>query len=402
MSKYFLYIIITLVLSYCSPKSQSLIYRQDVFENNLSLISEENSIIEKAVDILRIKSDEVIKKDIKSVTFKEKIPPGGTKNDYWSIALYWWPDPNKSDGLPYINKDGMVNLESKSIRDKEYLYDLFGDMELMGLAYVYFKDEKYVDHAVKLLKAWFINNETKMNPNLNFGQSIPGVNNGRITGIIDTRGLMHLLESVLVLKNSPNWDKEIDKGLKIWVDNYLNWMLHSELGKQGKNLPNNIGTAYDNQVIYYNLFLGKNQSAIHYIKSTLPVRLDVQFDADGSQPHELSRSKSWDYSRANLEEWMRLVRLAENVDFDLFNFETNSGRSVKKAYNWLKIYGTAEKKWEYQQITYTNIPKSFERIENQIRSLRYNKNIDTIGSTIRTREKIVAVNDFNFKNFLIH
>jgi hypothetical protein len=402
MNKSFFIIPFILVLFCCSPKPTSLIYRQDVFQNKLGLISEEDSLMLKAIEILRVKGDEVINKDINSVTFKEKVPPGGTKNDYWSIAPYWWPDPAKPDGLPYINRDGRVNPESKSIRDKEFLYEVFNDMELLGLSYVYFKDEKYVDHAVKLVKAWFIDSETKMNPNLNFGQSIPGVNNGRITGIIDTRGLMNLLESVLQLRNSPNWDMQTDQGLNNWVNSYLNWMLYSDLGKQGKNLNNNIGTAYDNQVIYYMLFLGKKLNAKQYISNTLPGRLDVQFEADGSQPHELKRTKSWDYSRANLEEWMRLVRLAENVDFDLFNYETKSGRSVRKAYEWLKPYGTGDKKWEFEQITNTNIQRSFDRIDTQVRSSRYGRNVDSSRSGNRSRATTAVVNESNFKFFLIN
>lgn len=398
----FYYFTFILLLSYCSPKPTSLLYRQDVFENNISLIAEEDTLIAKAIEILKVKSEEVLKKEINSVTFKEKSPPGGSKNDFWSIAPYWWPDPSKPDGLPYINRDGRVNPESKSIKDKQYLLEVCNDMELMGLAYIYLKDEKYVEHADKIINSWFIDSKTKMNPNLNFGQSIPGVNNGRITGIIETRQLMTLLESVLALRKSLNWKEETDKGLDIWVNSYLDWMLNSEIGRQGKNLNNNIGTAYDNQVIYFMLFLGKNQIARQYIETTLPKRLDVQFEEDGSQPHELARTKSWDYSRANLEEWMRLVRLAENVDFDLFNYETKSGRSVRKAYEWLKPYGTGEKKWEFEQITNTNIQRSFERIDNQVRSARYSRNIETSRSSNRSNRINAIVNESNFKSFLIN
>ena len=42
---------------------------------------------------------------------KEKTPSSGDKHDYMSQARYFWPDPAKPDGLPYINRDGISNPE---------------------------------------------------------------------------------------------------------------------------------------------------------------------------------------------------------------------------------------------------------------------------------------------------
>ena len=46
-----------------------------------------------------------------SVTQKTLSPPSGDKHDYRSVGPYWWPDPEKPDGLPYTRKDGQVNPE---------------------------------------------------------------------------------------------------------------------------------------------------------------------------------------------------------------------------------------------------------------------------------------------------
>ena len=40
-----------------------------------------------------------------------KTPASGDKHDYMSQARYFWPDPAKPDGLPYINRDGISNPE---------------------------------------------------------------------------------------------------------------------------------------------------------------------------------------------------------------------------------------------------------------------------------------------------
>ena len=34
-----------------------------------------------------------------------------------SVGPYWWPDPSKPDGLPYIRKDGHKNPERGKIGD---------------------------------------------------------------------------------------------------------------------------------------------------------------------------------------------------------------------------------------------------------------------------------------------
>src|SRR5512142_174353 len=49
-----------------------------------------------------------------SVIQKSRVPPSGDKHDYLSFGPYWWPDPKKPNGLPYIRRDGEVNPESRT------------------------------------------------------------------------------------------------------------------------------------------------------------------------------------------------------------------------------------------------------------------------------------------------
>src|SRR6185436_13422437 len=52
-----------------------------------------------------------------SVVTKAVTPPSGDKHDYMSQAPYFWPNPAKPDGLPYINRDGERNPEINKITD---------------------------------------------------------------------------------------------------------------------------------------------------------------------------------------------------------------------------------------------------------------------------------------------
>ncbi len=61
----------------------------------------------------------------------------------------------------------------------------------LGAAHKITADDRYVIKAAQLLKVFFLDLKTRMNPNLQFAQAIPGVSFGRGIGIIDT---LHLIE----------------------------------------------------------------------------------------------------------------------------------------------------------------------------------------------------------------
>ena len=64
-----------------------------------------------------------------SVMDKSVTPPSGDKHDYMSQAPYFWADPSKPNGLPYIRRDGEHNPEIKKITD----HDEFGRMNRSNL-----------------------------------------------------------------------------------------------------------------------------------------------------------------------------------------------------------------------------------------------------------------------------
>ncbi len=136
-----------------------------------------------------------------SVMDKPFTPPSGDKHDYVSVGPYWWPDPKKEDGLPYIRKDGEVNPE-RSKYDNVGMGQVTRHATTLAYAYWFTGDELYAAHAAKLVRAWYMDPATRMNPNLNFGQAIPGRTKGRGIGIIDTTHLPRLLDAAQLLKGS--------------------------------------------------------------------------------------------------------------------------------------------------------------------------------------------------------
>ena len=56
------------------------------------------------LDAVHAEADEAMAVGPYSVMDEDETPPSGDKHDYMSLAPYWWPDPAKPNGLPYIRR----------------------------------------------------------------------------------------------------------------------------------------------------------------------------------------------------------------------------------------------------------------------------------------------------------
>lgn len=303
-----------------------------------------------ALNKLLAEADAALKRGPFSVMDKKLVPPSGDKHDYMSLGPYWWPDPDKPDGKPYIRRDGEVNPESRtSDTDRPTLEKMIEAVQTLALAYHFSGDKKYAEHAAKLLRVWFLEAATKMNPHLEYGQAIPGVSKGRGIGIIDTRNLPEMLDYVALIETSPSWSKADNNGLKQWFSDYLNWLLTSKNGRDEADEHNNHGTWYDVQVTGFALLVGKPEIAKKALERA-KTRLVKHIEPDGKQPHELARTKSFSYSAMNLVGFFHLADYGKAVGVDLWNFTSEDGRTLRAALDYLAPYADGQNKWPHPQI----------------------------------------------------
>jgi hypothetical protein len=293
-----------------------------------------------------------------SVMDKDDAPPSGDKHDYLSYARYWWPNPNTKNGLPYIRRDGKTNEDLLAKGDRVPIGKMYDDVETLALAGYLFQDERYSNHAVLLIRTWFLDPATRMNPHLRYGQAVPGQKEGRGAGIIDTRYFIRVLDSVALLQQTNAWSDADQAALVAWMREYLDWLQHDPLAQDEASERNNHGTWYDAQVAAIALFVGEREIARKIVDGAKLKRIDRCLEPDGRQPEELGRTKSLHYSVFNLSAMAVLGRIGEQLDVDLWKYESSDGRSLRRALNFVMPYLAGEKEWPHEQIEEIDIGTS--------------------------------------------
>ncbi|CEM11993.1 unnamed protein product [Vitrella brassicaformis CCMP3155] len=282
-----------------------------------------------------------------------------------SLARYWWPNVTKENpsGLPYINIDGKTNPEIHSVPDYKNLRDLFLSVERLGLGYYFLEDERYAKDAVEKIRVWFLDDDTRMNPHLEYAQIVRGHPRGRRQGVVDMSVSYQLFDGIALIKNSKHWTEQDENGMQAWFEEYIDWQTNSNHGKKESARNNNHGLLYDVQYISTALFLKETDLANRKARMALEKRIGVQIDHTGVQKHEVKRATSWFYSLFGLNAQLLLARVAANVEVDNYHYVAKSGGSIKKAIDFLIPHGLSHgKKWPFSNQGGFNMDRLVEHL----------------------------------------
>lgn len=308
-----------------------------------------NKVTTENIKQLAKQGDKILGQQFGSVMDKKFIPPCGNMHEYMSMARYYWPDPTKPDGKPYIKKDGQKNPANDLVSDDKNFDDMVAAVNTLSWAYFFTNDEKYAAKSIGLLRFWFLDTATLMLPSLNHAQIRTGIDTGVSTGIIDTHNLPQVVDAIGLLRSSKYWKTSDETGMKQWFSQYLLWLRTSKNGKKESEAPNNHGTFYDVQIAIIALYCGENTVANNMLQTGF-ARIASQIEADGKQPLELARTASLGYSTFNLEAWFSFANAAKTQGVDLWHYQTTDGKSLRKAIDFLMPFVTEGKPWPYQQI----------------------------------------------------
>jgi beta-galactosidase len=299
-----------------------------------------------AIDRERIMkvADAALKMKPLSITkFPAKLSEGGP-NDFYSNGDYWWPDPTKPNGLPYIQRDGESNPNNFS-QHRLAMRDLRDAVDALAAAYKVTGDDRYVTKAVELLRVFFLDPQTRMNPSLRYAQAIPGKTPGRGIGIIDALHLIEIPVAIQAMQKSSAFPPEVLAGLKQWFGELADWMVTSKNGKEEAATKNNHAVAYYLQLAVYARFTGDEAKLAECRRQFEEVFVPNQMAADGSFPAELERTKPYGYSIFQLDNMATLCQVLSNDSDDLWAFELADGRGIRRAMAYLYPFLADKSKW---------------------------------------------------------
>jgi len=294
-------------------------------------------------------ADQALNAPTYSVVDKTRVPPSGDKHDYMSMGPYWWPDPKQPNGEPYIRRDGAVNPERNTDAFDATTMDRMGNaVEALSLAYYFSDDRRYALKAAELVRAWFTDPATRMNPNAKFAQGVPGRTPGRGAGVLDTTRLTRVVEGIGLITPAKALNAQELTALERWFADYTTWMMTSPTGQEERDASNNHGVWYDFQLAHFALFARRDDVARAVIDQFPAQRLAKQIQADGKMPRELERTKAYHYTIYALQAAARVAEIAGCVNVDVWRGQ--GAPRLKAALDFIVPYVGREREFPYPDL----------------------------------------------------
>lgn len=310
---------------------------------------------------LLARADAALTRTPYTVVDKTMTPASGDKHDYMSMGPYWWPDPSKPDGLPYIRRDGRFNPQRDTgAFDVSDLEAMSQDVQALALAAFVSGDDRYAAKAGEMIRVWFLDPKTRMNPNFNHAQAIPGRVSGRAEGVIDAHRLPRVIEAAGLLRPTGALSEAEHDALEAWFADLVEWMATSPIGRAERAAENNHGLYYDTLITHFALFAGLDDVARAVSERAATRRFDAQIEPDGGLPRELNRTRSLHYTTWTLAAAFDLADQAACVGVDLWGHQGPDGRSLKAATDFVAVWAGREAEWPWPELDKTETGSLYE------------------------------------------
>ncbi len=280
-----------------------------------------------------------------TVTATSSPRSSGGRHDFFSEGDYWWPPPGNPGG-PYVRRDGQSNPDN-FVGHRQALMRMSRIVPALAAAWVLTGEGRYAEHAARHLRAWFLDEPTRMAPHLRYAQAIHGVTPGRGTGIIDTIHLVEVAQALRALERAPGLSKAERDGVVRWFAEYLRWMTTDPSGIEEREAKNNHGTCWVMQVAAFARLTG-NEELLAYCRDRFrTVLVPGQVANDGSFPLETARTKPYGYSLFNLDAMATAAWLLSTPADDLWRFELPDGRGLRRAVAFMVPFIRDRGKWPF-------------------------------------------------------
>jgi hypothetical protein len=292
------------------------------------------------------RAEKLLQAEPVTVTASHSDRSQGGPHDFFSEGDYWWPDTNNPNG-PYIQHDGMTN-PNNFVEHRHAMIRLCDVVGTMTSAYILTGDDKYVAHAVKHLKAWFVDEQTRMNPNLEYAQAVKGRFKGRSTGVIDTIHLVDVARGTMLMSSSPAFPKKDYEDVRSWFRDYLHWLTTSTNGLEERAAKNNHGICWSMQAAGFAQLAGDEQVLDWVRHQFKDVYLTRNMAPNGGFPAELGRTKPYGYSLFVIDAMAGIAQIASTPQENLWTYQTTDRRGMRKGLEFIFPYIADKSKWPYR------------------------------------------------------
>ena len=352
----FLWIMGALVASAADEAPLPQIYgypAKNLVAAKLLVAQQDPSVMAPYVQLIA-KADAALLAKPESVMDKPLVAASGNKHDFFSFGPYWWPDPSKPGGLPYIEHDGYVYPKAKTGTDTLPFVRMCNNAEVLAYAYYFTGKDAYAKKTAELIRVWFLVPATAMNPSANYGQAVPGKIDGRGEGVIEMRHLTQVTDAIALIEPSAAWTKDDQNAFRHWLEQYYDWLTHTKQSIGKTSLENNHMSWRDVQLVQFALVLGKQDYARALLQEKMPRLLEMQVKSKGEQMLELARTNSLNYSLFNLEALFRLAILGDYVGVDCWKITATDHGGLYAALDYLAPYTDPGNPWPDDEVIPTD------------------------------------------------
>ncbi|MET0659297.1 MAG: alginate lyase family protein, partial [Steroidobacteraceae bacterium] len=270
-----------------------------------------------------------------SVRDKTGCAASGDKGDYVSAAPYFHTDANGA----VRHRDGQRNdaatrgTAASLTNDRAALDQLVIDACATALAGTLTGDMTMLEHTARMLRTWFIDPATLMNPHMRFAQVTPGSEQqGNLWGIVDFRGFWPLLDAITLTTRAGLLSSDEQRAVQAWFETFLEDVDARAIGSE----PNNIAVWHDLIVAALAAFVGRNARAADVL-SDLPVRFASQLSAFGAPVNELKRTRPLHYGLFLAQGLINSAWLGRSLGIDLWNYTASQHRSIAMLLRFLAL-----------------------------------------------------------------
>ncbi len=296
--------------------------RRNVQEELLPRFPE--TISDDALSSVKHFIDEVLIMPDLFVTDKNFTAPSGDTHDYYSVAPHY-----SSAGLKY---DSYTNDEDrvKKCSDAEAFRNFAWRVYAYSVGGVILRQPQLSQKAVNLIKSWFVDSKTKMNPNVRYAQIIPRSDKINEVGVIELRQLINVVSAAKVLLICGALEGSELQMIKNWIQLFLDDCDNCAIREKALQRKNNIGTWSAVLFGTLDLFCDRYPRSFS-IAYQAAERLGQQLGPFSVQLNEIGRAMPLHYCLFNLAAWFELSQLCREFGIDLYRFSGVHNESLRNA-----------------------------------------------------------------------